>query len=61
MGIEVKAPASVTGDDFAGLRALREAAGGRFIRGTVLNMGPAIVPFEGQAMVAAPIVELWTA
>lgn len=39
VGIEVKASATITGQDFRGLRALAEVAGARFRRGIVLYTG----------------------
>jgi hypothetical protein len=46
VGIEVKASASVTGDDLKGLRSLAEAAGKKFLRGIVLYTGTEVVPFD---------------
>jgi predicted AAA+ superfamily ATPase len=56
--IEVKASATVRGDDFTGLRKLAEASGKRFVLGLVLYDHDTIVPF-GQRMFAAPISTLW--
>jgi predicted AAA+ superfamily ATPase len=58
VGIEVKASATVRGDDFTGLRKLAEASGKRFVLGLVLYDLDTIVPF-GQRMFAAPISTLW--
>ncbi len=58
VGIEVKASATVRGDDFTGLRKLAEASGKRFVLGLVLYDHDTIVPF-GQRMFAAPISTLW--
>ena len=58
VGIEVKASATVRGDDFAGLRKLAEASGKRFAMGLVLYDHDTVVPF-GQRMFAAPISMLW--
>ena len=57
-GIEVKASATVTAHDFAGLRALAEIAGPRFHRGVVLHTGDAAVPF-GSNLCALPVSALW--
>lgn len=60
VGIEIKATASPSGGDLAGLASLAEAAGDRFIRGIVLYPGTQVVPF-GQKMMAVPISWLWSA
>lgn len=60
VGVEVKASATVTGQDFNGLRALAEIAGPRFCRGVVLYMGQAAVPF-GRNLHALPLSSLWAA
>lgn len=58
VGIEVKASATVTANDFSGMRRLAEACGERFAFGMVLYDHDQIVPF-GEKMVAAPISSLW--
>jgi uncharacterized protein len=58
VGIEVKAAATVTPSDFAGLRKLSEACGKRFSLGLVLYDHESIVPF-GERLYAAPISSLW--
>jgi predicted AAA+ superfamily ATPase len=45
VGIEVKASATVSGQDFKGLHALAALAGRRFRRGIVLYTGASSVPF----------------
>jgi hypothetical protein len=57
-GIEVKAAATVTSDDFKGLRKLQAAAQKRFAAGVVLYDGEAVVPF-GNSLYAVPISRLW--
>jgi uncharacterized protein len=57
-GIEVKASATVTGDDFKGLRKLQDAVQERFVAGVVLYDGGAIVPF-GSNLYAVPLSNLW--
>jgi uncharacterized protein len=57
-GIEVKARASVTTSDFAGLRTLAEGCGDRFERGVVLYDGDTVVPF-GERLAAVPLSCLW--
>jgi predicted AAA+ superfamily ATPase len=59
-GVEVKAAASVTRNDFRGLRMLREASGSRFRAGVVLYDGEHSVGF-GDRMHAVPIRSLWEA
>ena len=53
-GIEVKAGATVSPGDFAGLRALAESHGDRFAFGVVLYDGSNAVPF-GNRLAAAPL------
>jgi predicted AAA+ superfamily ATPase len=60
VGIEVKAAASVTERDFAGLRDLAEVTGTRFAGGYVLYGGAASVPF-GPNLHALPVSALWRA
>jgi predicted AAA+ superfamily ATPase len=57
-GIEVKASATVTAHDFAGLRKLRDAAGSHFQGGVVLYDGEQCVSF-GDRLHAVPIRMLW--
>jgi hypothetical protein len=57
-GIEVKAAATVNQTDFRGLRKLRDAAGKRFVAGTVLYDGSARISF-GDSLFAVPIRALW--
>ena len=57
-GIEIKASASVGQGDFAGLRALAEAAGGNFVRGAILYLGEQRLPFADNLW-ALPISTLW--
>lgn len=58
IGIEVKASATVTQSDFAGMRKLAEACGKRFAAGLVLYDSDTVVPF-GERLFAAPISTLW--
>ncbi|MBM3605619.1 MAG: ATP-binding protein [Alphaproteobacteria bacterium] len=58
-GIEIKAAASVSSEDFKGLRKLREAVGDRFLQGLVLYDGEQVVP-AGDGLFAAPISCLWS-
>jgi len=58
VGIEVKASSTVTGADFRGLKALREATSARFHRGVLLYTGSEALPF-GSGMYALPVGALW--
>lgn len=57
-GVGIKAAATVRSDDFAGLRALAEAAGPRFVKGMLLYDGEVTVPF-GADFAAVPLSCLW--
>ncbi len=57
-GIEVKAARTVGSRDLAGLVALREAVGDRFVRGVVLHTGDTAVPFAPDLW-AVPFDALW--
>lgn len=58
VGIEVKAAASVTQKDFAGLQVLAEDTGRRFVRGVILYTGERAVSF-GEYQMALPVSALW--
>jgi len=58
VGIEVKASATVRGEDFRGLRKLAEAAGEDFRLGVVLYDGDRVFSFGGR-FAAAPVSALW--
>lgn len=58
VGIETKAAATVTADDFKGLRHLAEVAHEKFVRGVVLYSGEKVVPF-GKNLFAVPLRALW--
>jgi len=57
-GIEVKAAATVHESDLRGLRKLQDAAGKRFVAGTVLYDGGATIVF-GDGLFAVPLRKLW--
>ena len=59
VGIEVKASATVTARDSAGIRRLSEACGDRFVLGLVLHDHEQVVPF-GERLFATPISALWS-
>jgi predicted AAA+ superfamily ATPase len=58
VGIEVKSSATITADDFKGLRHLAETTGDRFHRGVLLYGGTELLPF-GPGMYAIPIPAVW--
>lgn len=57
-GVEVKAAATVTRDDFKGLQKLRDGVGKRFVGGVLLYDGDAVAGF-GDRLFAVPIAQLW--
>lgn len=57
-GIEVKATVTVKGEDFSGLRALRDRLDDRFVHGVVLHPGHAPLAF-GDRLTALPVGALW--
>lgn len=57
-GVEVKASATVTERDFAGLRKLAEATGKRFACGVLLYDGDRVATF-GERLLAVPFRALW--
>jgi uncharacterized protein len=59
VGIEVRASSSPSQADFAGLRFLQEMTGRRFVRGVVLHLGQAALPF-GERLEAVPMAALWS-
>jgi predicted AAA+ superfamily ATPase len=59
VGVEVKAAATASAADFAGLRYLRHKLGARFKAGVVLHMGAETLPF-GERLSAVPLSGLWS-
>ena len=59
VGIEVKASATVSKKDFAGLRNLAQACGKKFKLGVVLYDHDITIAFDDQ-FIAAPISSLWS-
>lgn len=57
-GVEVKASATVRGDDFKHLAILRDSEPDRFVRGVVLYPGGERLPF-GDRLEAWPLATLW--
>ena len=58
VGIEVKAAASISPDDFRGLRAMAAATGRRFHRGVLFYLGETAVAVSPQ-LYALPLPALW--
>ena len=58
-GIEVKASATVSSRDFAGLKRLAAACGDNFAQGLVLHDHDRTIPF-GHRLASAPIAALWS-
>jgi predicted AAA+ superfamily ATPase len=58
VGIEVKAAASVTRRDFAGLERVSAAAGTVFVQGILLYDGDQTLSF-GEGLRAVPLMALW--
>jgi uncharacterized protein len=58
IGVEVKAAATPTSTDFAGLRYLREKLGARFKAGVLIYIGADTLPF-GDRLAAVPLNGLW--
>lgn len=59
VGVEVKAAASITRRDFAGLDRLASAAGKHFVQGIVLYNGEQTLSFADNLR-AAPLACLWS-
>ncbi len=60
VGIEVKASATVTARDFAGLRHLRASLGDRLRAGVIVYTGEQTLPL-GDGLWAVPLAALWEA
>ena len=58
VGVEVKSTATLRSQHFAGLKALAELAGDRFVRGVVVHLGADVVPF-GPALHGLPLGHVW--
>jgi uncharacterized protein len=59
VGIEIKAAATLAGHDVAGLRALAEAVGKKWVRGVVLYTGANVIPFA-KDLHGVPMQTLWS-
>jgi hypothetical protein len=60
VGVEIKAGATLGGNDVRGLQALAAAVGKRWLRGVVLYTGTEVIPFAGN-LHALPLPLLWAA
>lgn len=58
VGVEVKCTATLRPRHFAGLKALADAAGDRFVRGVAIYLGTDVVPF-GPALHGLPVAQVW--
>lgn len=58
VGVEVKASATASANDFNGIRKLSETTKSRFSAGIVLYDGDKVLPF-GDKMFAVPVSNLW--
>lgn len=58
IGVEIKARATVSKNDFKWLKTLQESLGKRFLRGIVIYTGDQIIPF-GDNLTAVPVCLLW--
>ena len=59
VAVEVKASATVTANDFRGVRSFAEVTGDRFARGIVFYTGQQVIPF-GERLYAIPVQALWS-
>ena len=60
VGVEVKAAATLRGNDVRGLQALATAAGKHWVRGVVLYTGTEVIPFSAN-LHGVPMSRLWAA
>ncbi len=58
VAVEVKSSATVSEDDFRGLKAFRQLVGERFRVGIVFYLGTHTLPF-GEGFWAQPVSALW--
>ena len=58
VGVEVKCTATLRPQHFGGLKALKEAAGDRFVHGVVVYVGAEVVPF-GKHLHGLPVGQVW--
>lgn len=60
VGVEIKAGATLGGNDVRGLQAMASAVGERWVRGVVLYTGTEVIPFAGN-LHGLPLPLLWAA
>ena len=58
-GVEIKAAATLGGNDVRGLQALASAAGRNWVRGVVLYTGTEVIPFSDN-LHGVPLAQLWS-
>ena len=58
-GVEIKAAATLSGNDVHGLQALANATGKNWVRGVVLYAGTEVIPFSGN-LHGVPLSRLWS-
>jgi predicted AAA+ superfamily ATPase len=59
VGVEVKAAATLSGNDVRGLQALATTAGKQWVRGVVLYTGTEVIPFSAN-LHGVPLGRLWS-
>lgn len=59
VGIEIKAGATLGGNDVRGLQVMAQAVGKRWVRGVVLYTGNEVIPFASN-LHGLPVSHLWT-
>jgi predicted AAA+ superfamily ATPase len=60
VGVEVKAAATLSGNDVRGLQALAATVGKNWLRGVVLYTGTEVIPFSAN-LHGVPMSRLWSA
>lgn len=59
LAFEVKANERIRGEDFRGLRKMRDSLGDRFIAGVAFNLGTRSFSYEGERLHVMPVDRLW--
>ena len=60
VGVEIKAAATLGGNDVRGLQAMAASLGRRWVRGVVLHTGSGVIPFAAN-LHGVPLAHLWSA
>lgn len=60
VGVEIKAGATLGGNDVRGLQAMSRSVGKRWVRGVVLYTGTEVIPFAAN-LHGLPLPLLWVA